>query len=242
MNVDLGYQAIMGVAMVAALIISRFSQRELTITRWERVGILLGAFCGAMISAKLPYLFGDFDALASGVAWFQNGKTILLGLVGGYAGVELAKWTLDVKTKTGDSFALPVAVAIGIGRLGCFRAGCCYGQPSQLPWAVVFPAVDSLPRHPTQLYETLFHLSAAVAIVALRRRGLFPGQLIKLYILSYAVYRFLTEFIRPEQQVLGNLTMYQWLSLGIIFLFSVLWYLDSSYMARAQHAVVSLRE
>jgi prolipoprotein diacylglyceryltransferase len=56
-------------------------------------------------------------------------------------------------------------------------------------------------RHPTQVYESLFHLSAAIVLSLLRRRGLFQGQLIKIYFLSYFAYRFLTEFIRPEREV-----------------------------------------
>ena len=51
----------------------------------------------------------------------------MCGIVGGYFGVELAKWTLDVRIKTGDTFAVPVAVGVAIGRVACFVGGCCYG-------------------------------------------------------------------------------------------------------------------
>ncbi len=90
-------------------------------------GIGLGAFCGAMIGAKLPFVLADWEGLLSGRAWLENGKTIVFGLVGGYFGVELAKALLGVRVKTGDSFAVPVAAALAIGRLGCFVAGCCHG-------------------------------------------------------------------------------------------------------------------
>lgn len=64
----------------------------------------------------MPLLLSDWDGLRSGTAWFADGKTILLGIVGGYLGVEVAKRLLNVRIKTGDTFAVPVAVAIGIGR------------------------------------------------------------------------------------------------------------------------------
>jgi phosphatidylglycerol:prolipoprotein diacylglycerol transferase len=224
MDVDWTYQLIMAVAVTAGVLVSRRSQSRLSVAGWQRWGLLLGAFCGAMIGAKLPYLFGDWDALVSGVAWVQNGKTILFGLVGGYVGVEATKWSLDIRTKTGDSFALPVAVSIAIGRWGCFHAGCCYGVPSDLPWATVFPAVDALPRHPTQVYESIFHAAAALAIVGLQRAGYFRGHLIKLYIIAYAVYRLFSESVRPEPRLLLGLTVYQWFSLGIMLGFAVLWY------------------
>ena len=91
----------------------------------------------------------------------------------------------------GDSFAVPVAASVAVGRLACFVGCCCYGAPTILPWGVDFG--DGLRRHPTQLYEAAFHLSMAVVLVVLARRGLFRIQLIKLYILTYLAYRFLTH-------------------------------------------------
>ena len=121
---------------------------------------------------------------------------------------------------------MPVAVAVGIGRLACFSVGCCYGTPTTLPWAVTFPAIDTQPRHPTQLYETAFHLLAAVVLAWLQRRGMFRYQLIKLYILAYLVYRFATEWLRPEARLWGNLTGYQWAAAALVPLFVGLWWRD----------------
>jgi phosphatidylglycerol:prolipoprotein diacylglycerol transferase len=225
--VDPIYAIIMMAAIVTGIAIARWTQAPLPLAPREKFFIGLGAFCGAMIGAKLPFVLSDWDGFVSGAAWFASGKTIMCGLVGGYFGVELAKWTLGVRTKTGDSFAVPVAVAVGIGRLGCFHAGCCYGTPTELPWGVVFPAVDSQPRHPTQLYEAVFHASAAAVLFWLQRHGLFRGQLIKLYILSYMVYRFFTELIRPEARLAGGLTGYQLAALVLIMFFAWLWMRDA---------------
>jgi phosphatidylglycerol:prolipoprotein diacylglycerol transferase len=217
---NVGYTLIMILAITIGFAVARLTQRGIGIEPWQRVGIGIGAFVGAMVGAKLPFLFDSWEAFLSGATWFSNGKTILTGLVGGYLGVELAKWALDVKVKTGDSFVLPVALAIAIGRIGCFHAGCCYGQPTGLPWAVVFPTVDQAPRHPTQLYESVFHLTAAGVFLWLASRRLFAGQRIKLYLIAYAAYRFLSEWLRPEPQIFGVLTGYQVASLVIIALFS----------------------
>jgi len=83
-------------------------------------------------------------------------------------------------------------------------------------------------KHPTQLYESAFHLSAAAVLYWLQRRGMFRGQLIKLYILSYLIYRFFTELIRPEAQFAGGLTGYQWAALVMGILFVWLWIRDAS--------------
>lgn len=227
------YPLIMAAAVGTGIFLARRTQRSLALSRREKLGIGLGAFCGAMIGAKLPFVLGDWAGLVSGAAWFADGKTILTGLVGGYCGVELAKWALEVRVKTGDSFAVPVAASVAIGRLACFSVGCCYGQPTWLPWGVVFPRVDSLPRHPTQLYEAAFHLLAAIVLAVLLRRGMLRGQLIKAYLLSYVCYRFATEFIRPEEPLWAGLTGYQWVCLALVPLLVALWLRD----ARPQSSV-----
>src|SRR5439155_6647396 len=110
------------------------------------------------------------------------------------------------------------------GRLACFSAGCCFGTATDLPWGVDFG--DGIPRHPTQLYESLFHATAAICLLAMQRHGCFRGQLIKLYIISYLIYRFATEYIRPEPRVWMDLTMYQWAALVFVPVFAALWWWD----------------
>ena len=222
------YSAIMLAAVATGVILARRTQQQQPLSRVERWGIALGAFCGAMLGAKLPFVLVDWEGLASGATWFADGKTILLGLAGGYLGVEVAKWALDVRIKTGDTFAVPVAAAVAIGRLACFSAGCCYGTHTSLPWAVDW---GDGPRHPTQLYEFAFHATAAVVLASLLRRGMFRGQLVKLYIISYAAYRFVSEFVRPEPVVWGGLTAYQWGALALVVVFAGLWRHDARIQA-----------
>src|SRR5687767_13876372 len=198
-SADWTYSLIMLAALAIGALLSRGSQAGLGLTWVERLAIGLGAFCGAMIGAKLPFVLADWGGMLSGAAWFSDGKTILLGLVGGYAGVEIAKWAMQVRVKTGDSFAVPVAGAVAVGRLACYSAGCCHGTPTRLPWGVDFG--DGMPRHPTQLYEFAFHATAALVLSWMRGRGMFHGQLIKLYLLGYLVYRFVSEFIRHEPEL-----------------------------------------
>jgi phosphatidylglycerol:prolipoprotein diacylglycerol transferase len=217
-------------AVGTAAILSRRTQRSLSLTLRQRIALGMGAFVGAMIGAKLPFVLSDWEGLLSGAAWLDNGKTIVFGLVGGYLGVELAKWSLDIRTKTGDSFAVPVAAAIAIGRIACFVGGCCYGKETSLPWGVDFG--DGIRRHPTQLYECVFHAAAAIILWFMQRRGMFRNQLIKLYIIAYLLYRFATEFIRPEPPLWGSLTGYQLAALALIPIFAVLWWHDARALRR----------
>lgn len=227
------YPFIIALAIVVAAGLARITQRPLPLSPGEKFGIGLGGFIGAMLGAKLPFVLADWSGMLSGAAWFSDGKTILFGLVGGYFGVVVAKWSLDIHTHTGDSFAVPVAAGIAIGRWGCFVAGCCYGTPTSLPWGVLFPAVDNQPRHPTQVYEFVFHAAMVVILYVPWQRRIFPGQLIKLYILAYVAYRFLTEYIRPEARLWGGLTGYQWSCFVLAALFGWLWWRDARAIKQA---------
>jgi uncharacterized radical SAM superfamily Fe-S cluster-containing enzyme/prolipoprotein diacylglyceryltransferase len=206
--VNWSYFAIMTAAVATGAILYRRTGQPLDMTRWQKLGVGIGAFCGGMIGAKLPFLLSDWQGFLDGSAWLDNGKTIVSGLVGGYLGVQAAEWAMGVKSRMCDGFAVPLAAAIGIGRLACFSAGCCFGTVTSLPWGVDFG--DGLHRHPTQLYESAFHLTAAAVLYQLQRHGMFRGQLVKIYFLAYFGYRFLTEFIRPEEPLWLGLTGYQW--------------------------------
>ena len=227
-SMNIAHFTTMVLALVAGFVLSKFSQKKLPLSFSQKLGLGIGGLVGAMTGAKLPFLFTDWDQFLSGAAWFSDGKTILTGLVGGYLGVEAAKWAFEIRTKTGDSFLVPVAVAIAIGRIGCFFGSCCYGTPTDLPWGVVFAKVDSLARHPTQLYETMFHLSAAVIGWWAADKSLFATHHIKIYIACYAIYRFISETIRPEARIFAGLTGYQLASLLIAGLMIWLWWRESN--------------
>lgn len=234
MHVPAIYPLIMLSALVAGIALSRKRQAKLGLTVAQRWAIALGAFCGGMLGSKLPFALADSRGALCVQAWMGDGKTILFGLVGGYLGVEIAKALVHVKTKTGDSFAIPVAVSIGIGRIGCYVGGCCYGTPTSLPWGVNFG--DGICRHPTQIYEMIFHLTGAAVLIVLERRNLFPTQRFKLYLLAYCTYRVISEFVRPEVALAGGLTGYQWVSLVLIPVILWLWWRDRPVLERCNPA------
>lgn len=223
MTPDIRYTLLMLGAIGSLSFLLRRSQSQLPLVWWQKLGLGVGGFCGAMLGAKLPFVLLDWQSLVSTSAWLADGKTIMFGIVGGYLGVELAKWILEIRVRTGDTFAAPVALAVAVGRLACFVGGCCYGVPTTLPWGVVFSSSGSLqPRHPTQLYEFAFHLTMAILLWEFQRWCWFKYQLAKLYILAYLMFRFLTEFLRPEAHVLG-LSVYQWAALALMPIFVALW-------------------
>ena len=176
-----------------------------------RTWIVVAAILGAAIGSKILFWLED-PALtwqhAGDIAYLMSGKTIVGGLLGGTMAVEWTKSRLGVERRTGDLFAIPMAIGIAIGRIGCFFGGLSddtYGLPSRLPWAVDFG--DGIPRHPTQLYETV---AMVILAIFLRRLGPRPeGALYRLFLVSYLAWRLAVDFLKPGVALAG-LTAIQW--------------------------------
>ncbi len=115
-----------------------------------------------------------------------------------------------------DCVAPGLALAQGLGRVGCFLAGCCWGTPTQSLLGVTYSSevahqLTGVPLNlkiqPTQLYEAALVLLAIPFLMWLRRTKTFQGQVFLAYVTYYAVARFLLEFIRddPRGRYVGNL-------------------------------------
>src|SRR5262249_48360046 len=131
---------------------------------------------------------------------FATGKSIIGGLLGGYASVETAKRLLGYKRATGDWFAGIVPVGIMLGRIGCGLHGCCLGRPCEPSW---FTANDGagIARWPAALVELLFNAVMLGVVLLLRWKKILPGQHFHLYLIAYGLFRFAHEFLRATPQV-----------------------------------------
>lgn len=182
----------------------------------EKVVIIVSAalFFG-MIGAKLPLLLMNYKFIGTRPdIWFE-GKTIVGGFLGGILGVILIKKLFKIQLKMGNVIAPAVALGMGIGRLGCFLNGCCYG----IPWSWGVDFGDGILRLPTQLFESWFHLTAFVLLIRFKDKFTVPGIFFKYYISAYLVFRFFCEFFRENERMWGVLTLYQGLALiGLFFI------------------------
>ena len=126
--------------------------------------------------------------------------------------------------KTYDLLMPGLAIGECIGRIGCFSAGCCYGKPTDLPWAITFTHPHSLaqlgvPLHPTQLYSSLKALIVFLILLSFRRYKKAAGQLTGLYILLYAVGRLIIEPLRGDDRgtlIIGSITLTQAIAISLI--------------------------
>lgn len=187
---------------------------------WILVGCLFGAWVGSKLLAWCESPAYYLSLWRHDPSALLGGKTIVGGLLGGWAGVAIAKRRCRISRSTGDLFVYPLALGTAVGRLGCFFTGLAdrtYGLATTLPWGVDFG--DRVRRHPTQLYESLFVLAWALALwLATRRRPLAAGALFRLYLTGYLAFRFAVEFIKPREPLLGPLSAIQLASLvGAVF-------------------------
>ena len=126
--------------------------------------------------------------------------------------------------KTCDLLVPGLAIGEAIGRIGCFFAGCCYGKPTDLPWAITFTHPHSLAKlgvalHPTQLYSSLKALLIFFILISFRKYKKGEGQLIFLYITLYATGRLIIEHFRGDERgllILESITITQAIALLFI--------------------------
>ena len=114
-----------------------------------------------------------------------------------------------------------VPFGLAFGRLGNFINGELWGRPTDLPWAMVFPLVDTIPRHPSQIYQLLGEgilLGMVLWIYASKPRRV--GQVSGLFLFGYGVCRFMAEYAREPDAFLGllglGLSMGQWLCVPML--------------------------
>lgn len=174
------------------------------------VVLLLSAIVGAklfMVVDNWGYYAADFSRLFSWSALrsggvFYGGLLSALAVAYYYTRSQKMPWLA-----TADVLAPGLAVGQAIGRLGCFAAGCCWGRPTDVAWAVTFrdPAANSftgvplhIPLHPTQLYESLGAALIGCFLLWRYLRPHGPGAILGAYLVAYSVFRLVVEFFRDE--------------------------------------------
>ncbi|CAN5575537.1 prolipoprotein diacylglyceryl transferase [soil metagenome] len=193
----------------------RRRQIQPTVPIEKNLWIIVGAIFGALVGSKiLAWLESPQEyAAVIGTPAMLGGKTIVGGLLGGWAGVEIAKKRLGVTQSTGDLFVFPLAMGICIGRIGCFLTGLpdhTDGNLTNVPWAVDF---GDGPRHPTQLYEIAFIAILAI-LLAIRYKLVYTnGRTFRLFLSGYLLFRVAVEFLKPSYKPYLGVSMIQIASL-----------------------------
>jgi phosphatidylglycerol---prolipoprotein diacylglyceryl transferase len=222
-----------GVLLAAAYLLGlqlarvRAKARGLDANRVLDLGIYI--IIAALIGAKLLLLVTDFRTFSSNprelLTLARSGGVFYGGLILAVtvALVYIRKIGLPLWT-TCDVFAPGIAVGHVVGRFGCLFAGCCYGKPTTLPWGITFtdPFAAAnvgtplgVPLHPTQIYEAGAEAIILGILLATERKGRpYPGRTFWLYMLLYAISRFIIEFFRGDERgAVGMFSTSQFISI-----------------------------
>ena len=201
----------------------------------------LGVILGGRIGYVLFYQFGGF---------LQNPLDILkiwqggMSFHGGFLGVLIAMFAFNKKhgksinkgssknqpwLKIMDFVAPLVPIGLGAGRMGNFINGELWGRATNSSYGMIFPQVDNIARHPSQLYEFALEGVALFCLLWWFSRKQRPiGAISALFLIGYGSARFLVEFTRQPDEYLGllqlNLSMGQWLSLPMVVVGIWMWF------------------
>jgi phosphatidylglycerol:prolipoprotein diacylglycerol transferase len=175
---------------------------------------------GAVIGGRLGYvLFYNFSAYAadpiSVFKVWEGGMSFHGGLIGLFCAVTWCQRASGKPYWVIADFLTPAGpVGLFFGRIANFINQELWGAPTDVPWAVVFPLVDEMPRHPSQLYEAALEGALLFVVLwAFSRRPRPAGAVMGLFLLGYGLIRFTIEFVRTPDVHLDYLA-FDWLTMG----------------------------
>jgi phosphatidylglycerol:prolipoprotein diacylglycerol transferase len=227
------YGVLLAVAFLAGLFVAGREAKRAGLDSGRVTDMAVFLLIAGLLGAKAMLLVVDWSYYSENprelLSLFQSGGVFYGGLL---AALPVAWWyvrryRLD-GWSTADVLAPGVVLGQAIGRLGCFAAGCCWGRPASVAWAVTFKdpyaarAVGTpldTPLHPTQLYESTAAFLIFVFLLWLGRHKRFHGQVILSYIVLYASVRFVIEFFRGDASrgtVFGVLSTSQFVAIVMV--------------------------
>ncbi len=229
-------------ALVAAVLLARAFER-LSLKRDSAYSLVMWATIWGFVGAKIYYLLEQLPSFdlhhlgGMGFTWYG-------GLSGGglAALVIVHRHGLPLGAVAGAA-AVPLAIAYGIGRLGCLLSGDgTYGRPTSVPWAMTFPngvVPTTVPVHPTPLYEALAAVVIAAILWALGKRWN-PAAVFGAYLALSGIARFLVEFLRINDPALPGLTQPQLWALASL-LTGVVLIVRTQYLSRPGRSAVQAK-
>jgi phosphatidylglycerol:prolipoprotein diacylglycerol transferase len=168
---------------------------------------------GAIVGARLLYVVSYWDVAFAGKPWWEvfmiqkGGLVYYGGFVGAVCGAAIFCRKRGISfLKAGDLLAPSIALGQVFGRIGCYLNGCCYGFPTDVPWACHFPhyhETHGIGVHPVQLYEAAACFGLFVVLALWHRRKQLDGEVFAGYMAGYGLVRSNTERFRGDYSSWG---------------------------------------
>lgn len=220
-----GYGTMVALGILAAVLITMYRGKKRGFSQDVILDLALYCVLGGFLGAKLLYILVEIPNIISGAGSLMdiifNGFVIYGAIIGGagaaYIYCRVKKLSF---IKHFDLMAPAIAVAQGIGRIGCLLAGCCFGAETSSKLSIVFPekaiAPSGIHLHPTQIYSSLgdFVIAAVLFIFYAKKKDRKDGQTTILYVSLYSIGRFFMEFLRGDERgAVGTLSTSQFISI-----------------------------
>lgn len=221
-----GYGLMIAIGVVLALFLSLYRAKRRGLNADAVESIVLLALVFGFLGAKILFVIVNFkDFLASPVSLLgSEGFVVYGGIVLGVVAVYIYCRRKKISFLAYFDLLVPaVALAQGFGRIGCFLSGCCYGAPTDSFLGIVFPAGSMAPAGvslwPTQLFSAGGDLLLCGILLLYAKKDRRPGNVGALYLLLYAIGRFIIEIFRADARgSVGALSTSQFISIFIVIL------------------------
>jgi phosphatidylglycerol---prolipoprotein diacylglyceryl transferase len=210
------YGLLLALAFIAGIWVTSRNARKLGLDSDSIWNLGLVVIFSALVGAKALLFVSDYSYYSQNPREIFSLSTLrstgvyygglALALAASFWYVRKAKlpgWTVA------DLAAPGLALGQAIGRLGCLSAGCCFGKPTNLPWAITFTSQYSFenvgvplhtPLHPTQIYESVGTLLLFIYLTWRLGRKRFTGQVVLEFLAIYSVLRFVIEIFRDDER------------------------------------------
>lgn len=206
------YGLILFVAFITALWVVNRQSRRLGIDPIVMTDLAFYALIGGLVGAKVLLIIVDWRAYLHDphdlLSVFFSGGVFYGGLLGGLVSGGYYLWRYKLAPWVAiDVLAPAVAIGQAVGRFACLAAGCCYGRPTTVPWAIVYRSEYAARTvgtpldvhvHPSPIYESLAAAMIFAILIWMLPRKRFHGQVALTYVALYAITRFVLEIYRGD--------------------------------------------
>ena len=217
----------LGFLLVTHLITKKAKEKKIkNLTPDKAIDLVTYTMIFGLIGARLMHVISDFYIYKTNLIGifkiWEGGLGFQGGLVGGLIFIYFycKKHKINFLKFT-DTIALPLPLIIGFGRIANFINGELIGNPSNLPWCVVFSRIDDICRHPSQLYQSLsqFILFGILLYLSKTKMSKKKGFISFSFIAGYGLFRFVTDFFRSDYHIyLFGLSHTQILNIFMFFI------------------------
>lgn len=220
-----GYGLMIGLGFVLAVLIGGYRTKKLGLSEEDFTNIAICLLIFGWTGGKILFILVNIKQfLVSPLSLLgSEGFVVYGGIITGILSIYIYCRTKKLSFLSYmDMMAPAVAINQGLGRVGCFMAGCCYGKPTDSRFGVVFPdgclAPAGIRLIPTQLISAAFDIAMAVFLILITRKVKYRGMISGIYLMLYGVGRFIIEMFRDDidRGMIGFLTTSQFISVFMV--------------------------